>query len=87
MLLTNYRVKLPRYLDDYIFQNLGAIYRKSGPAFVSNRWDRAKTLEYLGTYFPRSYSESFCIFSDYFQIIGQDFVNDGRKNVCTVVNT
>ena len=71
MLLTNYRVELPRYLDDYIFQNLGAIYRKSGPAFVSNRWDRAKTLEYLGTYFPRSYSESFCIFSDYFQIASQ----------------
>ena len=73
MLLTNYSVELPRYLDDYIFQNLGAIYRKSGPAFVSNRWDRAKTLEYLGTYFPRSYSESLCIFSDYFQIASQEW--------------
>ena len=62
MLLTNYSVELPPYLDDYIFQSLGAIYRKSGPVFVSNVWDYTKTLEYLGTYFPRSYSESFCIF-------------------------
>lgn len=69
MVLTNYSVKLPPYLDDYIFQRLGAIYRKSGPVFVSKGWDRNKTLEYLGTYFPRSYSESFCIFSDYLQQI------------------
>lgn len=71
MLLTNYHVELPWYLDDYIFKNLRAIYRKSGPVFVSNGWDRTKTLEYLGTYFPRSYSESLCIFSDYFQIASQ----------------
>ena len=68
MMLTNYRVELPQDLDDYIFKNLGAIYSKSGPVFVSNRWDRAKTLEYLGTYFPRSYSESFCIFQIIFRL-------------------
>lgn len=76
MLLANYRVELPQYLDDYIFQTMGATYRKSGPVFVSKGWDRNQTLEYLGTYFPRSYSESFCIFSDYLQIANQKW---GKK--------
>ncbi len=44
-MLTNYSVKLPPYLDDYIFQSLGAIYRKSGQNIVSNGWDYNKGAE------------------------------------------
>ncbi len=30
-------------------------------------WDKKDLLNYLGTYFPRSYAEAFCIYSDYFR--------------------
>ena len=29
-------------------------------------WDKSDMLNYLGTYFPRSYAEAYCIFGDYF---------------------
>lgn len=29
-------------------------------------WDKSDMLTYLGTYFPRSYAEAYCIFGDYF---------------------
>ena len=29
-------------------------------------WDKSDMLNYLGTYFPRSYAESSCIFNDFF---------------------
>ncbi len=35
--------------------------------------DKAKTLNYLGTYFPRSYAEAYSIFSGYFQNNKSDF--------------
>jgi SAM-dependent methyltransferase len=28
-------------------------------------WDKAKVLNYLGTYFPRSYAEAYCIFENH----------------------
>lgn len=68
MALANYSATLPDFLDICIYQVLNAQYTTQGTVFVSKRWDLKKTLDYLGTYFPRSYAEGFCIFSDYFRV-------------------
>lgn len=62
---TNF-MKLPQWLDDYIFNELGARYQPSYADMTNIHDDKEKTLNYLGTYFPRSYVESYCIFNDYF---------------------
>lgn len=59
-------VVLPQWLDDYIFQELGAKYCRSNSDMTVIDWDKKDILNYLGTYFPRSYAESYCIFSEYF---------------------
>ncbi len=59
-------VTLPKWLDDYIFNELGAKYCRSNSDMMVINWDKSDILNYLGTYFPRSYAESYCIFSHYF---------------------
>lgn len=55
-------VKLPKWLDDYIFKQLGASYDVKGKEAEHNKDpDDKKVREYLGTYFPRSYGEVRCI--------------------------
>lgn len=56
------RVTLPGWLDDYIYGEWGAIYEPRPDEVVLNPeqpYDFVKL--YLGTYFPRSYSEAYCI--------------------------
>lgn len=67
---------LPHWLDKYIFESLGAEYRPEHTRFDYNLdLSKEEVAIYLGTYFPRSYSESFCIFDNllkngnYFHII------------------
>lgn len=60
--------RLPAYIDDFIFNQLKAIYAPDFQRFEYNldlTGDEIK--KYLGTYFPRSYAESFCIFDNIFQ--------------------
>lgn len=60
-------VTLPKWVDDYIFNELGASYCPThSPNMTVIDWGRDEVLRYLGTYFPRSYAESYCIFTDYF---------------------
>lgn len=66
MTLHTYAAELPAYLDDYIYDQLSARHEPQGMMFSSKTWDLNKTLTYLGTYFPRSYAEAYCIFCDYF---------------------
>lgn len=61
------KLELPSWLDDYIFEELGAKYCRSNADMTVIDWDKADVLNYLGTYFPRSYVEAFCIFEDYFR--------------------
>lgn len=73
-------VTLPKWLDDYIFNELGAKYCRSNADMTVIDWDKSDMLNYLGTYFPRSYAEATCIFEDYFykckpQIIEKDSVS------------
>lgn len=55
--------RLPSWIDSYIFGVLGAKweadYQKFGLNIGSSEEDN---LIYLGTYFPRSYADSFCVF-------------------------
>ncbi len=60
-------IKLPKWLDDYIFNYLGATYCRCNTDMVVLDWDKSKVLQYLGTYFPRSFVESYTIFSKYIQ--------------------
>ena len=61
-------VILPQWLDNLIFEQLGAKYCRSNDDMVVIDWDKSDVLNYLGTYFPRSYTESYCIFSELFRL-------------------
>lgn len=59
--------ELPEWLDRLIYVESGAWYDPYKRGFSAREFDEQETLRYLGTYFPRSYAESYCVFSDYFQ--------------------
>lgn len=60
--------ELPKWLDDYIFNDLEASYiPRCNAAEYNLEADDLKVKEYLGTYFPRSYGEIFCIAENLFQ--------------------
>ena len=54
---------LPSWLDDYLFGTLKACYNPSRANMMVIGWGELDLLNYLGTYFPRSFTESYCIFS------------------------
>lgn len=59
--------RLPKWLEQYIFENLQAKYQPDFEKFDYNlEHSTEELLIYLGTYFPRSFAESFCIFDDVF---------------------
>lgn len=59
---------LPAFLDDYIFLNLGAVYAPDYLKFSKNlNLNREDVLIYLGTYFPRSFAETYSIFKNILQ--------------------
>jgi len=59
--------RLPNWLDKFIFENLHANYEPDFKKFDYNlEHSKEELLIYLGTYFPRSFAESFCIFDDIF---------------------
>ncbi len=60
-------IQLPKWLDDLIFNELGANYCPRYSDMVNIDDDKEKTLNYLGTYFPRSYAEAYSIFGFFFK--------------------
>lgn len=56
-------INLPQYLDSFIFKVCKANYCPSYSDMMNIRDDKIRTLTYLGTYFPRSFAESYFIFS------------------------
>lgn len=64
--MVNDEVHLPKWLDEYIFTQLKANYCPSNSDMTVIDWDKSNVLNYLGTYFPRSYAEAYCIFSRFF---------------------
>ena len=66
---------MPEWLRSYIYDNLGASYDPDRIEFQNNlESDETKNLRYLGTYFPRSFTESYCIFRNLFE-------NDAYLNI------
>lgn len=60
--------RLPSWLDDFIFKTLNAVYSPNHERFDHNLdLTENDILKYLGTYFPRSYCEAFCIFDNLFK--------------------
>lgn len=74
-------VRLPQWLDDLIFDQLGAKYQRSNADMTVIDWDKNDVLNYLGTYFPRSYAESYCIFCEYFKTYPDSFANKVELSV------
>lgn len=56
---------LPQWLDDYIFKSLQSTYQPQNRDMLVVDWDRKQILTYLGTYFPRTFAESYSIYSNY----------------------
>lgn len=59
-------VTLPAWLDTLLYNKMGAKYCCSNSDMTVIDWDKSDMKNYLGTYFPRSYAESLCIFDDIF---------------------
>ena len=74
-------VTLPQWLDNLIFEELKAQYCPRRTNMTNIDDDMEESLNYLGTYFPRSYDESYCIFRDYFQKHDSEFVNQDELTV------
>jgi len=72
-------MQLPKWIDDKIYGELGATYNRSCCDITVIDWDPVKTKEYLGTYFPRSYVESFVLYTDYFKTHFDEY--KGRKSL------
>lgn len=75
----NTNVLLPQWLDFLIYDELGAKYQRSNADMTVIDWDKSDVLNYLGTYFPRSYAESYCIFSEFFRLHPEYF--NGRTEL------
>jgi len=56
-------ITLPKYIDKLIFEKLGGIYSPGEDVDVNLNNDEIKTKKYLGTYFPRSFAESYSLFN------------------------
>ena len=74
-------ITLPQWLDDLIFNQLGAKYCRSNSDMTVIDWDKNDVLNYLGTYFPRSYVESYCIFSEFFKQYSDRFASKEELSV------
>lgn len=79
--------RLPSFIDDFIFNHLNAIYAPDFQRFEYNLdLNREEIRKYLGTYFPRSYAESFCIFDNVFQnrVYQETITNKKSLNILSV---
>jgi len=68
-------VILPKWLDNFIFDELSANYCRKNKDLVVLDWNKNDILCYLGTYFPRSFAEAYCIFSNYLREYSEKYEN------------
>lgn len=74
-------ITLPEWLDDLLFNKLSASYCRKKKNLVVLDWGHKDILAYLGTYFPRSFAESYCIFSKYLCENRQKYIDKIRLSV------
>lgn len=79
-------MKLPQYLDELIFKELGGIYQTMNNVDDNLHNDERKNRVYNGTYFPRSFVESYKIFSDLFlnHHVAEHFRNSNEINILDI---
>lgn len=75
------KIIMPEWLDYYIYYELNATYCKQNKDMVVLDWGKKEILDYLGTYFPRSFAESYRIFSRFLKEQSQHFVNFTELNI------
>lgn len=78
---------LPTWLSYTIFKDWGAVYNPDFEKFQRNLLSGEGEIKvYLGTYFPRSYAESYCIFSNLFSNTNYRTMIEGRDtfNLLTI---
>ena len=73
------KIQLPLWLDDLIFKDLRAKYCRQNATMTNIDDDKEKALNYLGTYFPRSYAEAYLLFSALFEEEHKQF--DGKTEL------
>lgn len=70
-------ITLPQFIDDYIFNRLKANFAPDFTKFNKNlKHNKADVLIYLGTYFPRSFAETYSIFNN---ILQNDIIKKSNK--------
>lgn len=75
---------LPDWLDKYIYQTLGGKYQPAHERFSYNLdLNKDESKVYLGTYFPRSFAESYLVFNTILQSeeIQSIITNKGSLNI------
>lgn len=79
-------IEINKKFFDYLYEELGAEYHKSPSAVECNlKNDMKKNLEYLGTYFQRSFVEAYYIYSNLFD--NEDiFEKYNKKSVFKVLD-
>lgn len=68
-------MRLPDWLDKYLFETIQARFHPVYSNMTVIDWNKEQIRDYLGTYFPRSYVESYTIFS----VSGFFFQTDGHN--------
>ena len=73
------KTTLPKWMDSLIYGDFfSATYCPDHKRYAYNRnLSEKELLTYLGTYFPRSYSESYCIFSSLFT--NESYIQEIKK--------
>lgn len=74
-------IKLPLWLDDLIYKDIKANHQPCRKDMVVLNWDRTEIIKYLGTYFPRSFAESYCVFTKYFEAHANVFAEKTSLNI------
>ena len=74
-------ITLPKWLDDLLFNKLSASYCRKNKDLVVFDCGHKDILGYLGTYFPRSFAESYCIFSQYLNDNRQKYLDKAELSV------
>lgn len=74
-------ITLPKWLDNYIFNTIKSTYQPQNRDMLVVDWNRKQILNYLGTYFPRTYAESYSIYSKYIQSGGSYLLDKSSLSV------
>jgi len=74
-------IKLPQWLDNLIYKEMKATHQPCRKDMVVLNWDRTEIVSYLGTYFPRSFTEAYCVFTKYFEIHKNVYEKESTLNI------